>query len=81
MEPAMNTRPGFHAVDTASAAYSAALMRAHDLAQRRCLREEMIEKFWLANYDASHTEFERFIRELDAAETQRVRAGLAKQNP
>jgi hypothetical protein len=74
----MNTRPGFHAVDTASAAYSESLKRAHDLAQARCLRMEMIAKFWREFPDASHIEFERFVRELDAAETRRVTAGLAK---
>jgi hypothetical protein len=74
----MNTRPGFYAVDTASAAYSESLMRAHELAQARCLRMEMISKFWRDFPDASHPEFERFIRELDAAETRRVAVRLSK---
>jgi hypothetical protein len=78
MDAAMNTRPGFHAVDTASAAYSESLKRAHDLAQARCLRMEMIAKFWADYPDASHPEFERFLRELDATETRRVRSGLVK---
>jgi hypothetical protein len=78
MDAAMNTRPGFHAVDTASAAYSESLKRAHELAQARCLRMELIQKFWRDFPEASHIDFERFLRELDAAETQRVRSGLAK---
>jgi hypothetical protein len=78
MDAAMNTIPGFHAVDTSSAAYSEQLLRAHKLAAARCLRLEMIAKFWMDNPDASHPQFEQFIRTLDAAQTYRVRAGLSK---
>jgi hypothetical protein len=78
MDAAMNTIPGFHTVDTSTAAYSESLKRAHDLAQARCLRMEMIAKFWAEHPEASHIDFEQFLRELSAAETRRVRSGLVK---
>lgn len=60
----------------ASDAHSEALLRAHMAEERRALRMRLIAMFWQENPEASHPEFEAFVRMIDE-ETQQKPMGFA----